>query len=84
VSGVVFVLDGVLIGAGDGAYLAWAGLITLAIYAPLAGLVWVADLGLTCLWVAYAVLLVARAATLVYRERTDGWLVTGIPVRSSA
>ncbi len=25
-SGVVFVLDGVLIGAGDGAYLAWAGL----------------------------------------------------------
>jgi putative MATE family efflux protein len=83
VSGVVFVLDGVLIGAGDGAYLAWAGLITLAIYAPLAGLVWVADLGLTWLWVAYAVLLVARAVTLVHRERSDDWLVTGVPVRSS-
>ena len=26
VAGVVFVLDGVLIGAGDGTYLAWAGL----------------------------------------------------------
>ena len=35
-SGVVFVLDGVLIGAGDGAYLAWAGLPVLAAYAPLA------------------------------------------------
>ena len=35
-SGVVFVLDGVLIGAGDGAYLAWAGLAVLAVYAPCA------------------------------------------------
>ena len=36
VAGVVFVLDGVLIGAGDGAYLARGGLVTLAVYAPLA------------------------------------------------
>ena len=34
VAGVVFVLDGVLIGAGDGAYLAWAGLVVLAVYVP--------------------------------------------------
>ena len=34
VAGVVFVLDGVLIGAGDGTYLAWAGLAVLAVYAP--------------------------------------------------
>ncbi|HYJ69395.1 MAG TPA: MATE family efflux transporter [Nocardioidaceae bacterium] len=84
VSGVVFVLDGVLIGAGDGPYLARAGLVTLAVYAPLAGLVWVADLGLTWLWIAYAVLLAARAVTLVRRERSDDWLVTGVPVRSSS
>jgi putative MATE family efflux protein len=84
VSGVVFVLDGVLIGAGDGAYLARAGLVTLAIYAPLAGLVWVADLGLTWLWIAYAGLLAARAVTLVLRERSDDWLVTGVPVRSAS
>ncbi|MEZ5096082.1 MAG: hypothetical protein R2731_08095 [Nocardioides sp.] len=34
VAGVVFVLDGVLIGAGDGRYLAWAGLVVLVVYAP--------------------------------------------------
>ena len=36
IAGVVFVLDGVLIGAGDGRYLAWAGLVTLVVYAPVA------------------------------------------------
>src|SRR5690606_36217492 len=35
-AGWVFVLDGVLIGAGDGRFLAWAGVVTLAVYAPLA------------------------------------------------
>ena len=32
--GLVFVLDGVLIGAGDGTYLAKAGALVLAVYAP--------------------------------------------------
>jgi putative MATE family efflux protein len=81
-SGVAFVLDGVLIGAGDSVYLARAGLVTLAVYAPLAGLVWLLDLGLTWLWIAYSVYLLARTATLVHRERSDAWLVTGAPVRS--
>ena len=36
VNGVVFVLDGVLIGAGDGPYLAVAGVIALVLYVPLA------------------------------------------------
>ena len=51
-AGVVFVLDGVLIGAGDGAYLAWAGLVVLAAYAPAA--LWAATLphGLVAVWVA--------------------------------
>ena len=35
VAGVVFVLDGVLIGAGDGRYLAWGGAVVLAVFAPL-------------------------------------------------
>src|SRR5690606_25592280 len=34
VAGLVFVLDGVLIGAGDGRYLAWAGVVVLAVFAP--------------------------------------------------
>ncbi|WP_308289485.1 MATE family efflux transporter [Mumia sp. zg.B17] len=77
VSGVVFVLDGVLIGAGDGAYLAWAGVVTLIAYAPLAVAVWMLDAGLTWLWVAYAGFMLARMVTLVLRERTDRWMVVG-------
>jgi len=77
VSGIVFVLDGVLIGAGDGRYLAYAGVITLLAYAPLAALVWVLDGGLVWLWAAYGAFILARMATLVLRERGDAWLVTG-------
>jgi len=79
ISGVVFVLDGVLIGAGDGAYLAWAGVATLVAYAPLAIAVWLLDAGLTWLWVAYAGFMFARMITLVLRERTDRWMVVGTP-----
>ncbi|WP_262851315.1 MATE family efflux transporter [Mumia quercus] len=79
ISGVVFVLDGVLIGAGDGTYLAWAGVITLVAYAPLALAVWLLDAGLTWLWIAYAGFMLARMVTLVLRERTDRWLVVGTP-----
>lgn len=77
-SGVVFVLDGVLIGAGDGTYLAKAGLVVLAAYAPLALAVWAADGGLVWLWVAYGGFILARMVTLVVRERSGAWLVTGV------
>jgi putative MATE family efflux protein len=77
-AGMVFVLDGVLIGAGDGAYLAWAGLVVLAAYAPAA--LWAATLphGLVAVWVAMAfVFMGARGALLSWRARGDRWLVTG-------
>lgn len=76
-AGVVFVLDGVLIGAGDGKYLAWAGIWTLVAYLPLAAIVWWADAGLVWLWWAFGGFMLARLVTLVRRERRDGWLVTG-------
>jgi Na+-driven multidrug efflux pump len=84
VCGVVFALDGVLIGAGDGRYLAWAGVITLATYVPLALLVLAADGGLVALWWAFNAFLLARLVTLVVRWRGDQWLVTGaaLPRRS--
>lgn len=34
VGGVVFLLDGVMIGAGEGRYLAWMGMVTLGLYLP--------------------------------------------------
>jgi putative MATE family efflux protein len=82
IAGYVFVLDGVLIGAGDAKYLAVAGVVNLAAYLPLllavplagtagaAALVWV--------WVAFSLgYMLARAVTLGLRARTDRWMVLG-------
>ncbi|ROQ81400.1 putative MATE family efflux protein [Streptomyces sp. CEV 2-1] len=77
ISGVVFVLDGVLMGAGDGPYLAWAMLVTLAVFAPVALLVPALDGGLTALWCAMALMMAVRMATLWIRTRSGKWLVTG-------
>jgi Na+-driven multidrug efflux pump len=77
VSGLVFVLDGVLIGAGDGRYLAVAGLVTLAVFVPLAlAVLWLGG-GLAALWWAFTAFMVARLGTLLWRERGDDWLVLG-------
>lgn len=77
VAGVVFVLDGVLMGAGDGTYLAWAMLVTLAVFAPAALLVPVLGGGLTTLWCAMALMMLVRMATLWLRARSGRWMVTG-------
>src|SRR5699024_2932001 len=77
VSGLVFVLDGVLIGAGDGVYLAWAGLAVLSVYTPLA---LAAGLGnLVWLWLAYGAFMGARLVTLYWRQRGTAWMVLGAP-----
>jgi Na+-driven multidrug efflux pump len=83
VAGVVFVLDGVLIGAGDQNYLAVAGLAAAAVFAVAALVVHVTGGGLVALWLAYSLWLVARFVTLTLRARGTAWLVTG-PVRSGA
>lgn len=80
VAGVVFVLDGVLIGAGDGRYLAWGGLAVLVAFAPLAwlGVVLPRTDALPWLWVAFGVgFMLTRAAVLLHRSRGDRWMVTG-------
>ncbi|MDI2099251.1 MATE family efflux transporter [Ruicaihuangia caeni] len=81
-AGYVFVLDGVLIGAGDARYLAITGLVNVAMYAPvlvalevlrpegLAALLW--------LWAAFGFGYIgARALTLGIRSRSDRWMVVG-------
>lgn len=78
VAGIVFVLDGVLIGAGDGRYLAWAGLVTLLAYAPVVLACAAASAGLVTIWVSFvAVFMGARLVVLLHRERGTDWLVTG-------
>jgi len=80
VAGVVFVLDGVLIGAGDQDYLALAGLITAVVFGIAAACVHVLHGGLVALWLAFGVWIAARFVTLTLRARGSAWLVTG-PVR---
>jgi putative MATE family efflux protein len=76
-AGVVFVLDGVLIGAGDQDYLAVAGFIALAVFGVAAALVVTSGAGLVGLWLAYAAWMLARFVTLTLRARGSHWLVTG-------
>jgi putative MATE family efflux protein len=79
VAGVVFVLDGVLIGAGDGRYLAWAGLAVLVVYAPAAFAAAYVAGGLVAVWVTFAgVFMGARFVVLTRRARSDHWMVTGV------
>jgi len=78
IAGVVFVLDGVLIGAGDGRYLAWGGVWVLLAYAPVVLLAVLLGGGLVWVWVAFgAVFMGARFVVLTLRARGDAWLVTG-------
>ncbi|MFJ8048069.1 MATE family efflux transporter [Streptomyces luteogriseus] len=77
ISGIVFVLDGVLMGAGDGPYLAWAMLLTLAVFTPVALLVPVLGGGLTALWATMTLMMTVRMLTLWLRARSGRWIVTG-------
>ncbi|WP_028647895.1 MATE family efflux transporter [Nocardiopsis sp. CNT312] len=80
-SGVTMVLDGVLMGAGDQRYLAWASLWTMLVFLPFAlvppAVTDTPMRGLVGLWCAFAVWILARALTLGARARGTAWLVTG-------
>ncbi|MEU4925059.1 MATE family efflux transporter [Streptomyces yokosukanensis] len=77
VCGIVFVLDGVLMGAGDGPYLAGAMVVTLAVFAPVALLVPTLGGGLTALWASMTLMMSIRMVTLWLRTRSGRWIVTG-------
>ena len=85
ISGYVFMLDGILIGAGDNRYLAVAGVITLVPLIPLLLIIgWWTPSGLSpadqltpllATWVALAgVFMAARAATTTWRVRRNSWM----------
>ncbi|KUG59587.1 MATE family efflux transporter [Nesterenkonia jeotgali] len=82
IAGFVFVLDGVLMGAGDVRYLAVVGLVNLVVYLPL--LWWISRAGFTgteailWLWAGFAVVFMgARAVTLGVRARGERWMIAG-------
>jgi putative MATE family efflux protein len=79
-AGVVYALDGVLIGAGDVRYLR-----NLTIAAALGGFlpaVWVAwaiDSGLGGVWAGLGIFTLVRLGALLWRWRSGRWAVTGVP-----
>ena len=81
--GYVFVLDGVLMGAGDARYLAWTSLVNLAIYLPVLWAVTVlvptGTIALVALTAAFTVVfMAARAVTLGLRTRGERWVRLGV------
>jgi len=82
VCGVVFVLDGVLMGAGDAKYLAIVGAVNLVPYLPALIVVWLllpaGAAGLAWLAVCFfGVYMLARLVTLGMRVRRSEWLTVG-------
>lgn len=82
IAGIVFVLDGVLMGANDARYLAIAGLLNLVPFLPALWIISATGVDGTfgLLWIAVAffgVYMLARLATLGWRVRTDAWTTAG-------
>ncbi len=79
VGGVVFVLDGVFMGAGDFGYLlrTTAASVVLGLL-PVALLVAPAGWGLAGLWWAMLAMVVLRGAALVWRLRSPDWAATAL------
>ncbi|HEX6425797.1 MAG TPA: MATE family efflux transporter [Acidimicrobiales bacterium] len=77
VNAVAFVLDGILIGAGDMRFLAWAMAGAAAVFVPAAVTVAVLEAGIGWLWAALGLLMVVRAGTLLARFAGDRWMVLG-------
>lgn len=79
IAGIVYMYDGILIGANDARYLAFAQVLTLAVYAPV---IWATGhfgpsggWGLVAIWMSYGVVLFGmRWLTLGLRIRTDAWM----------
>jgi putative MATE family efflux protein len=82
INGVVFVLDGLLIGAGDVRFLAWAMVFAAAVFVPCALLVLAFDGGIGWLWASLLLLMVVRAVTLSVRWVGDSWAVPGAELRA--
>jgi putative MATE family efflux protein len=79
VGAIVFALDGILIGASDTRYIAKAMAFALACFAPVVLLAGALDWGVTGVWAALNVLMLARLGTMAARFAGERWIVLGAP-----
>jgi Na+-driven multidrug efflux pump len=79
-AGLVFALDGILIGAGDTRFLMWSMLVAgVGVYVPIALASLHFEWGIVGVWCGLIALLVARAAALGARFAGRRWAVVGAP-----
>jgi putative MATE family efflux protein len=76
-NGAVFALDGILIGAGDGPFLAGSMVVAFLSCAAVLAAALEADWGIRGVWAALVVLIVVRLTLMTTRFRRGRWLVTG-------
>ena len=76
-NGIVFALDGILIGASDGRFLAVSMAGAFAACAVTLVVSWEAGWGVRGVWVALVVLILTRLGLMGARFRRRRWLVTG-------
>ena len=76
-NGAVFALDGILIGASDGPYLAWSMVAAFAASAAVSLAAYAFDWGIVGVWAALVVLIVVRLVLMGRRFTSRRWLVTG-------
>ena len=77
VNGAVFALDGILIGASDGPFIAASMVVAFACCASALIAAYVLDGGVRGVWLALLLLVLVRLATMGSRFRRRRWLVTG-------
>jgi putative MATE family efflux protein len=79
-AGLVFALDGILIGAGDTRFLMWSMLAAgVGVYVPIALAALHFHWGIVGVWCGLIALMVARGAALGTRFAGRRWAVTGAP-----
>jgi len=74
---IAFVLDGILIGAGDLHFLAWSMLGISAVLAAACGVVLALGLGIGWVWAGIGLWMALRVVVLGRRFTTDRWVVLG-------
>ncbi|MFE1595722.1 MATE family efflux transporter [Nocardia sp. NPDC058705] len=85
VAGAVFALDGVLLGAGDAAYLRTTTLAAALIgFLPLIWLSLIFDWGVAGIWTGLVAFMLLRLVAVVARARSGRWAIAGSEVPSGA
>jgi putative MATE family efflux protein len=78
IAGVVFALDGVLLGAGDAAFLRTATIVAAVTgFLPFVWLSFAFDWGLSGIWTGLSLFMLVRLGTVVARTRSGRWAVVG-------